>query len=235
MNDATIFQATAVCLTKIGPDSGQTVCRILHRKELERRSGKDEHEHEFWWGFGEKGRVKSIVDLINVYNAQSIIFVPNKIQHLKETPRDILVWRQYLTIDGHQGIIPEHALVTSSTTRTEYFALVCKSQKSLLLCNSSDGRGFANRHYRYLEKSGKLGESYGRGQHTTSPLVRCPNVTAATTAADCDSAIEFSADFARPNCVRLCDSKSVPFARIDELKVIRDPYDWLSAVAIIRE
>jgi len=155
-------------------------------------------------------------------------------QTLKETPQNILVWRQYRTLDGDKNIeIPKNVLVTSSESSKYYSALVCKSHKSILICNSPDGRLFAaNGHYQYVKKSGELG-SCERGRRTTSPLVRC--TTDDITATDCNSVIEFSADFAEPNCVRLCDSKTVPFAQIDGLKAIQSTNDWLSAVAAIRQ
>ena len=50
-----VFQQGAVCLTKFGPESGETAKEILARKDLERRSGIRTHKNEFWWGIGEKG------------------------------------------------------------------------------------------------------------------------------------------------------------------------------------
>jgi hypothetical protein len=49
-----VFQQGAVCLTKFGPESGETADEILARKELERLSGVGAHKNEFWWGVGEK-------------------------------------------------------------------------------------------------------------------------------------------------------------------------------------
>jgi|SRR5580700_6648021 hypothetical protein len=80
MNSAPIFQEAAVCLTKYGPESGETAAAILARKEWERKSGKGAHANEFWWGIGEKGRAETVRDLIAQHKAQSIIFVPVKNQ-----------------------------------------------------------------------------------------------------------------------------------------------------------
>jgi hypothetical protein len=55
-----VFQQGAVCLTKFGPESGETADEILARKNLERRSGTRAHKNEFWWGIGEKGAAQSI-------------------------------------------------------------------------------------------------------------------------------------------------------------------------------
>ena len=55
-----VFQQAAVCLTKFGPELGETAKEILTRKDLERRSGIRAHKSEFWWGIGEKGTAQSI-------------------------------------------------------------------------------------------------------------------------------------------------------------------------------
>src|SRR5260370_19384172 len=201
MNDLAIFQEEAVCLTKFGQDSGQFACEILHRKEWERQSGKDEHEHEFWWGIGEPGIDRSINDVINVHNAKSVIFVAAKNKSVSyPPPQNILVWRQYQALGGSRNVIPKNILVTSSIpkSKSNYFALVCKSRKTILVCKGPDRRGFANSHYRYLTKSGDLG-SYNRGQKTTSPLVR--GRTGLITADECDSVIGCSAELAEPYCL----------------------------------
>ena len=39
-----VFQQAAVCLTKFGPESGETAKEILARKDLERRSGVGGHK-----------------------------------------------------------------------------------------------------------------------------------------------------------------------------------------------
>ena len=41
-----MFQQGAVCLTKFGPESGETTKEILTRKDLERRSGTRAHKNE---------------------------------------------------------------------------------------------------------------------------------------------------------------------------------------------
>jgi hypothetical protein len=65
-----VFQQGAVCLTKFGPESGETADEILARKNLERRSGTRAHKNEFWWGIGEKGAAQSINRLISQHGAK---------------------------------------------------------------------------------------------------------------------------------------------------------------------
>ena len=50
-----VFQQGAVCLTKFGPELGETA-------------------NEFWWGISEKGIAQSINNLISQYNATSVLF-----------------------------------------------------------------------------------------------------------------------------------------------------------------
>ena len=49
-----VFQQGAVCLTKFGPELGETAKEILARKDLERRSGIRAHKNEFWWGLAKR-------------------------------------------------------------------------------------------------------------------------------------------------------------------------------------
>ena len=92
-----VFQQGAVCLTKFGPELGETAKEILARKDLERRSGIRAHKNEFWWGIGEKGTAQSVNNLISQYNATIVLFFAIKNQ---EPPKngsssDALVWRKY--------------------------------------------------------------------------------------------------------------------------------------------
>ena len=239
MNNAPIFQELAVCLTKFGPESGETASAILARKEWERKSGKAAHANEFWWGVGEGGTAELVRYLIEKYKAKSIIFMAVKDQTTKgSAPPQVLVWRKYRTLASHQNIdIPENVLITSSVStkggkfKSNHFALVCKSRDPIRAW--SIGR-FANNQYKNLtksEKGYKLG-SNKRGQRTTSPLVRCSS--GAIAVADCDSAIQFSAHFTVPYCVELQDSKRVPYAQILALNVINNVERWLTGVAAIR-
>jgi hypothetical protein len=239
MSNVPIFQEPAVCLTKFGPESGETANAIFARKEWERKSGKAGHTNEFWWGIGERGTAESIRHLIEKYNAESIVFVAIKDQKIKGAhPPLVMVWRKYRTLAGHQNIdMPENVLVTSSVStkdgklKSNHFALVCNSRAAIQAANI--GR-FANSHYKNLTKSGsgyELGSSQ-RGQRTTAPLVK--SSSHAITPADCDADIQFSAHFVAPYCVELQDSKRVPYPQILALNSIKSVDQWLSAVAAIR-
>ena len=94
---------------------------------------------------------------------------------------------------------------------------------------------FANRHYKNISKDGTLGKTAG-GQRTTTALVRW--TTSPISGAECDSLIDFSAQFCAPYCVELSDPKLVSLStvasfnwQIAEGLRLRQ---WLLAVATIR-
>ena len=185
-------------------------------------------------------RQSQIRHLIERYQAKSIIFLAVKDQTPKgATPPQVLVWRKYQTLGCRQNIdIPKNILVTSSESTKDgkakfnHFALVCNTAVPIRAGNTA--RDFANSHYKNLMKAGKGYElgSNQRGQRTTSPLVKWTSHP--VTANDCNSAIQFSAHFAAPDCVELHDSKRVPYAQILALNAINNVEQWLAAVAAIR-
>jgi high-affinity K+ transport system ATPase subunit B len=134
-----VFQQEAVCLTKFGPESGETADEILARKDLERRSGTRAHKNEFWWGIGEKGAAQSINRLISQHGANVVLFCAIKSQKLPENgaASDILVWRRYSVLGGSvlhdipkHGLFPELHSNTRNGTRSSlrtagYFGLGC--------------------------------------------------------------------------------------------------------------
>jgi hypothetical protein len=209
-----VFQQGAVCLTKFGPESGETAEEILARKDLERRSGARAHKNEFWWGIGEKGTAQSINSLISQHGANVVLFcaIKNQKPPKKSSASDVLVWRKYRTL-GSSVLrdIPKHVLITSSamtksgTIRSTHFALACNSNVPIKI----GGRAFrfSNSHYKNLSKGGKLGKS-ARGQRTTTALVKWGS--SAISGAECDSIIDFSADLCPPYCVELSDPKRIP-------------------------
>ena len=135
-----VFQQGAVCLTKFGPESGETTEEILARKDLERRSGTRAHKNEFWWGIGEKGAAQSINKLISQHGANVVLFCAIKSQKLPEngSASDILVWGKYSVLgDSILHDIPKHVLITSAAVtksgriRRTHFAPLSFTLKSI--------------------------------------------------------------------------------------------------------
>jgi hypothetical protein len=237
-----VFQQAAVCLTKFGPESGETAKEILARKDLERRSGVGGHKNEFWWGVGERGTAQAIQTLISQHGGNIVLFAAIKDQKPpnKGSATDALVWRKYRMLGGDiLQDIPKHVLITSAavtkggTTRTKHFALVCSSRVPLKI----GGRAFrfSNPHYKNLSKDGKLGKSV-RGQRTTSALVRW--TSSPISGAECDSLIDFSAALCTPYCVELFDPMRISPSAVAKLNQQiahgLHPKQWLHAVATIR-
>jgi hypothetical protein len=238
-----VFQQGAVCLTKVGSESGEAAEEILARKDLERRSGVGAHKNEFWWGIGEKGTAQAIQTLISQHGANVVLFSAIKDQKPpnKGSATDALVWRKYRMLGGDiLQDIPKHVLITSvavtkrGTIRTKHFALVCNSSAPLRI----GGRAFrfSNRHYRNLSKDGKLGKS-ARGQRTTAALVRW--TSSPISGAACDSLIDFSADLCAPYCVELFDPMRILPSSVAKLNQQiahgLHPTQWLHAIAIIKQ
>jgi hypothetical protein len=233
-----VFQQPAVCLTKFGPESGETAREIVARKDLERRSGIRAHKNQFWWGIGEKGTAQ----LISQHGANVVLFSAIKIQKSPEngSASDILVWRKYSVLGGsvlHD--IPKHVLITSAAVtksgriRRTHFALTCNSSVPIEM----GGRvfRFSNPHYKNLSKDGKLGKS-ARGQRTTTALVR--STSSPISGAECDTIIDFSADLCAPYCVELFDPKRISFGVIatmnQQIENGLNVSQWTSTVSGIR-
>jgi hypothetical protein len=136
------FQQAAVCLTKFGPESGETAEEIVARKDLERRAGLGSHKNEFCWGVGEKGTAQSTRTLISRHGGNTVLFSAIKGQTPpdKGSATDALVWRKYRMLGGDiLQDIPKRVLITSAAvtkggaTPTKHFALVCNSSVALLM------------------------------------------------------------------------------------------------------
>jgi hypothetical protein len=237
-----VFQQGAVCLTKFGPELGETAKEIIARKDLERRSGIRAHKNEFWWGIGEKGTAQSVNNLISQYNATSVLFsaIKNEEPPKNGSSSDAFVWRKYRML-GNDVLhdIPKHVLITSAAVtksgivRTTHFALICNSSIPIIM--GGHVFRFANRHYKKVSKDGTLGKP-ARGQRTTTALVRW--TTSPISGAECDSLIDFSAQLCAPYCVELSDPKRISLSTVAALnRQIAEGLhlrQWLLAVATIK-
>lgn len=237
-----VFQHGAACLTKFGPESGETANEIIFRKDLERRSGTAANMNEFWWGIGEKGTAQSINLLVAQYGANVALFCAIKKQDppKKHATSDVLVWRKYRALGStllHD--VPPHVLISSAAmtkggdSRTIHFALVCKSPNQLKI--GGNICRLANHHYKNLSKGGSLGRA-SRGQRTTTALVKW--TSGAISEAECDCLVDFSAQLCAPHCVELHNPKKVPIFWIVNLnqQIAQGllPSQWVPAVGTIR-
>jgi hypothetical protein len=118
--------------TKIQADAGQTVQRILHRKELERQSGGT-----FWWGIGES-KQRKIRTALAKHTQLAVIFSLMKAKpHKRDSdPDGVLLWECYESPRGTVPL-PAHAVVISrahdrnGVQKTRYYALVCENSAGI--------------------------------------------------------------------------------------------------------
>jgi hypothetical protein len=120
--------------TKIQADAGETIQRILNRKELERQAGNG----TFWWGIGES-KAAAINLLAKKELTPELLFsLMRSPPHVRDTaPSGVLIWQAY---QGSQGIrpLPPHVVVTSrehasnGRPKQRHYALVCEAHTSIL-------------------------------------------------------------------------------------------------------
>jgi hypothetical protein len=120
--------------TKIQADAGETIRRILNRKELERQAGSG----TFWWGIGES-KAAAISLLAKSEPRPEVLFsLMLSPPHARDsTPSGVLIWQAY---QGFQGIrpLPPHVVVTSreharnGRPKQRHYALVCEAHTSIL-------------------------------------------------------------------------------------------------------
>jgi hypothetical protein len=112
--------------TKIQADAGQSVDRILRRKELERQLGGT-----FWWGIGQAPMAEKISQLGP--DPDVILSLMRSNAHSRDSdPDGVLLWDQYI-VPGTRKIVPVpvHAVVISRAQdqngklKSSYHALVC--------------------------------------------------------------------------------------------------------------
>lgn len=118
------------CWTKFGTEAGETIDRILARKERERVVNGG----VFLWGIG-NSVAPGIRALVQMESSPITIFSPmrTKPKAIDSAPSIVVAWRNARTLNGINWTIPRGSTVFSrggtaigSTKRTHY-ALVCHS------------------------------------------------------------------------------------------------------------
>jgi hypothetical protein len=152
---------SAFIWTKIQADSGQSIDRILNRKELERQSG-----NTFWWGIGESKADQ--IRLLLTRDARPLVLFSLMLSrpHRRDShPDGVLLWEAYKTIEGDVPL-PPHAIVISRAHDSKgrpkqvYYALVCENPTGIL----HSGHGMLDT--RTLRNFGDGGKQVGSSQVT---------------------------------------------------------------------
>lgn len=122
------------CWSRFGTEAGETVDRILDRKELERRRNKG----IFLWGIG-SAIGPSIKELLRIQAEPEVIFSPiaSRPRLVDVAPASTVAWTAGCDLDGRSVTLPRWSKVTSRAPsmpqRARHYALVCHSDIPLRL------------------------------------------------------------------------------------------------------
>jgi hypothetical protein len=122
------------CWTRFGTEAGETVDRILERKELERRR----NEGVFLWGIG-SAIGPSLKELLRIQTAPEVIFSPiaSRPRLVDVSPGGTVTWTAARDLEGLTVPLPRWSKVTSraptGTYSARHYALVCHSDMALRL------------------------------------------------------------------------------------------------------
>lgn len=186
------------CWTRFGTEAGESIEKILLRKEIERRSNNG----IFLWGIG-NAIGPSIAALTQETSDPRVIFSPIKGSPRQKDvePSAVVAWSKAYGLDGSSYTLPAHSLVTSrydpQSPRPYHFALVCSAKSPLVHLNSDLRIGFDE--LRNLRTGRPVGSS-----QVTAVVQRC---SASSPGTEYDVAIV--ADLAYPFFVRLTGSYEI--------------------------
>lgn len=120
--------------TKMQSAAGESLDKIIMRKEAERRAGNG----DFWWGVGTS--LGAAVNEAAASNGNTLPVLFSRMlsapQEKDSNPQAVCVWQGWQSRDGRSGELPEHILITGgSNPEKPYYALICFSQAPLRLGN----------------------------------------------------------------------------------------------------
>lgn len=201
-----------VCWSRMQAEAGQSLERIIERKELERQAG----DGVFLWGVGNPPAIISSV-LARAKIPVKVIFsvMKSKPKAIDVAPARTFAWRRYIDAHGKVQPLPASALITSradSATgpKRSHYALMCRSGEPLRL---QRGRFFDPEAYR---NAGGTGARVGASQ-VTSLLRRIEDE-----APDGDYEANLTACLTGSYWVRLVDPVILDQAAISRLSSIAD-------------
>lgn len=121
------------CWTRFGTEAGQSIERILDRKESERRA----NQGVFYWGIG-NSIAPAVAELVRVCDRPEVLFSPIKgrPRAVDVLPRRVVAWTVGETLSGGHFELPGTIRVMSRgdrTAATAHYALVCRLDEPLTL------------------------------------------------------------------------------------------------------
>lgn len=120
------------CWTRFGTEAGESIEKILERKDTERRRNGG----LFLWGIG-NAISPSMRELVRLEGAPEVIFSPIRSapRPADVRPASVLMWTAALDLDGKPWALPQWSLVTSRALegprQQRHYALVCFSEAPL--------------------------------------------------------------------------------------------------------
>jgi hypothetical protein len=209
----------SICWTRMQAEAGQSLSRIVRRKDLERRAGNG----MFFWGVGNAppravpalARIGAEIDVLF-----SIMKSRPKLQDV--APSRVLAWRSYVDADGVVRSIPRNVLVTSRAgSRDCHYALICRSEGTLEIKDLGPFDPAAYRNY-------GGGRPVGSSQ-VTALLERCQSGEIG------EYRVAMSARLVGSMWVKLIDSVEVTgTARAELEEDVADEDSWLELATRIR-
>jgi len=122
------------CWSKVGSESGESIDRIIMRKEVERIANNG----IFTWGVG-SSLGDSAEMLKHATEDATVIFTSmlSKPKLIDERPKTLLLWTGGRTRDGESIELPYYSLLTSRghtetrSNKVKHYALMCRSSNSI--------------------------------------------------------------------------------------------------------
>ncbi len=185
------------CWTRFGTESGESIERILERKEMERLA----HDGMFLWGIGNSVG-PAVRELVRCEPRPMVLFSPmrSRPKSIDVEPSAVLNWTRALTLNDEEWRIPTGLQVLSRAAtdagihKRSHYALVCRSELPLKVnegCGDLDFHELVN-----LLSHSRLGHS-----QVTSVVQRKASPGAVRTRYP----IGFAAELVYPYFIRLVD------------------------------
>lgn len=193
------------CWTRFGTESGESIERILERKERERL----EHDGMFLWGIGNSVG-PAVRELVRREARPLVLFSPmrSRPKLIDVAPSAVLSWTRAVTLSDEEWRMPtglqvlSRAATDGGTHKRSHYALVCRSESPLKVdgpCGDLDFDELVN-----LVSHSKLGHS-----QVTSVVQRKPSFGTVGTRYP----IGFVAELVFPYFIKLVDPVLAPDAK----------------------
>ena len=208
-------------ITRMGVEAGESLERIVARKDAERAAGNG----EFWWGIGTSLGRAGLQSGKTHRGGLPVLFAKmrSKPKRIDIAPDDVFVWTHWETLEG-RGEIPQHVVITSRgvAAKSRHYALPCSSDTSITLdgqhrfdpelCRTANGRVMGGSQNTALLNGSPYGHATGK------------------------YAIAFEATLSAPYCPKLVTSRCLTA----EERLLLDTWhvgsgdDWLEVAERIR-